>query len=148
MALIIYPDTNWNSFISVVNADTTVGGFVTSKGKTAYDALDANGKEAILRQTALQIKLCPSMVLPDDIESDLEQAQCYLVIHALSVDMMAYDANGNAIVSENVGSLGVSYDTNKKGSNSDFDTMTQMLLKQYGCRSQKRGFGQTYVGRS
>lgn len=148
MALIVYPTANWDSFNSEADATTKITGFAASEGKTAYLALDEAGKEAILRQTALQIKLCPSIVLPDGIESDLALAQCYLTVHALSVDMMSYDANSNAITSEKVGSLAVSYNSHKKGSNSAFDTMTQALLKQYGCKSQKSGFSQSYIGRS
>ena len=148
MALILYPLENWDSFASVAAADIIIGGFVTSDGQTAYLALDESGKEAILRQTALQIKLCPNIVLPATLENDLEVAQCYLTIHALTVDMLSFDSNDKAITGERVDTLGVTYAVSKKGSNSDFDTMTSMLLKQYGCSGQSSGFSQVSLGRS
>ena len=147
MALILYPQDNWDSFASVSAADIIIGGFVTSAGQTAYLALDEAGKEAILRQTALQIKLCPSMVLPDTLENDLEVAQCYLTVHALTTDMLAFDSNDKAITSERVDTLAVTYDVDKKGSNAEFDNMTSALLAQYGCNAQSSGFKQISLGR-
>lgn len=148
MALIQYPLDNWNTFADVASADIIIGGFVASDGQAAYLALDVAGKEAILAQTAMQIKFCPSITLPETNETDLQQGQCYLVVHALTVDMVAYDANEKAITSEAVDSLSVSYDTSKKGSNSDFDSMTSMLLKQYGCSGQSSSFGMINLGRA
>ncbi len=147
MALIIYPTDYWDTFASVQIADTIIGNFVVSAGQTAYLALDEAGKEAILRQTALQMKLCPSIVLPETLENDLELAQCYLTTHALTTDMLSFDANDKAITGERVDTLGVTYDVDKKGSNSDFDDMTSALLKQYGCNNQASGFTQISLGR-
>ena len=148
MSLILYPTDNWNSFASVQAADIIIGGFVASDGQAAYLAGDEAYKEAILTQTALQIKLCPNISLPDTLESDLELAQSYLVVHALTVDMMSYDANDRAVTKEQVGTLSVEYDANLKGDVSEFDTMTSALLKQYNCQSSKGGWGQSYLGRS
>ena len=148
MALIIFPLDNYDSFVSVVDADAIIGGFVVSDGQTAYLAGDEAYKEAILKQTCLQIRLCPNISLPADIESNLELAQCYLVVHALTVDMMSYDANDRAVTKEQVGTLSVEYDANLKGDVSEFDSMTSALLKQYGCNNKSSGFGQSYLGRS
>jgi len=148
MALILYPTDNWNSFASVQVADIIIGGFVASDGQAAYLAGDDAYKEAILTQTALQIKLCPNISLPATLENDLELAQCYLVTHALTVDMMSYDANDRAVTKEQVGTLSVEYDANLKGDVSEFDSMTSALLKQYGCSNKSSGFGQSYLGRS
>ena len=148
MALIIYPQPSWDTFASVEIADLIIGGSVVDAGVTAYLDLDETGKEQILRQTALQIKLCPSIVLPDDNTSDLELAQCYLVTHAISMDMIAYDPYDKAVTAESVDSLSVAYDASKKGSNADFPTMTQALLKQYGCSGQTSSFSQVFLGRN
>ena len=148
MALTLYPADGWDTFIDVTSADAVIGNMFDSAGKTAYENLDPTGKEAILRQTALQIKLCPSIRLPETNEPDLGYAQCYLSIHALTTDMMSYDANNKAISSETVDVISVTYDVNKKGSNSDFDNMTSALLKQYGCSGKSSGFKQTFLGRS
>jgi hypothetical protein len=147
MALIIYPEEGYNSFITTVDADAIIGGFVVSDGVSKYLALDEASKEAILRQTALQIKLCPNMVLPDTNESDLGLAQCYLTIHALTVDMISYDPSARSITEERVDTLGVSYDIYHKEANSHFDPITRQLLSQYGC-SSGGSFSQVAMGRS
>ena len=149
MALIVYPLENWDSFVDETRAIALIGGFVSSAGTLAFEALDSTGKEAILRQTALQIRLCPNIILPTDNESNLEYAQCYLTTHALITNMLSFDANDKSISEEHAGEVGVSYDTKLKASdNTEFDPMTKALLKNYGCKSSNRGFSQSYVGRS
>jgi len=148
MALIPYPLDFWNTFAVEAEADLHIGSFVDSVGKTAYGALDSPSKEAILMQTSLQMKLCPKIRLPDTLETDLSLAQCYLVVQALTIDMMAYDANDKAIIEEHAGAVGVSYDVRLKGSSSEFPPMVIGLLSQYGCKGVSRGFSQSYVGRS
>ena len=140
MALIIYPDTGWDSFVSVADADTIIGGFTSDGG---YSALDAAGKEAILKQTALQIRLCPNIVLPDAVESDLELAQCYLTTHALTTDMLSFDSADRAVTKEKVGEIEVAYDSSYKATdNSGFPTLVYQLLSRYGCRNTASGFSQ------
>ncbi len=146
MALVIYPTDNWNSFVSVVDADTIIATFVSDNG---YSQLDNEGKEAILIQTALQIRLCNNITLPSDTTSDLELAQCYLVTYALGTDMLAYDPNSRAVIEEHAGAVGTSYDSGMKAEdNSSFPSMVQSLLNQYGCSSSRGGFTQTYKGLS
>ena len=148
MALVIFPLDNYDSFVSVADADAIIGGFVVSDGQTAYLAGDEAYKEAILKQTCLQIRLCPNISLPADIENNLELAQCYLVVHALTVDMMSYDPYDKAVTKESVSTISTEYDVNMKGDASDFDTMTSALLKPYGCSNKSSGFSQSYIGRS
>ena len=88
------------------------------------------------------------MLFRSTLENDLEVAQCYLTVHALTVDMLAFDYNDKAITGERVDTLGVTYDVDKKGSASDFDTMTQALLSQYGCSNSNTGFRQSFLGRA
>ncbi len=150
MGLIIYPADLWQSFTTVLEADLIISTFVESEGKAVWDSyLDDAPKEAILAQTGLQIKLCPNITLPDDVTTDLELAQCYLTIHALTVDMLSFSVNDKAISEEHAGAVGVSYDVNLKAdNNSAFDPMTQALLNQYGCNKSNSGFSQSYLGRS
>ena len=149
MSLIIFPDAGWNTFASEPEAVAIIGGFVPSDGSLAFAALDTSGREAILKQTALQIKLCNKIKLPTDAEEDLKTAQCYLTVYALSVDMMSYDVNAKAITEEHAGAVGVTYDSSYKASdNTAFDPMTQALLSQYGCKSSNTGLSQSYTGRS
>lgn len=148
MALIVYPTTDWDSFVSVTRADTIIGGFVQDAGATAYIALTETEKEAILRQTALQIQLCNGIVLPDDIEYSLEYAQCYLTTHALETDMITYDPTADSVTSEAVDTLAVSYDVNRKEGNDTFPPMVTKLLSRYGCITQSGGFSMAGLGRS
>lgn len=145
MALIVYPAEDWDSFVSVLRADEIIGNFVDDAG---FLAMDEATKEAYLRQTALQISLCKNITLPDDIAQGLEVAQCYLVTHAIGIDMIAYDPNDSAINSEAVDTIKVSYDTALKNGAGTFPPMVQSLLSPYGCTSTSGGFSQTYAGRS
>lgn len=144
MALIVYPLEDWNTFIDIATADTLIGGMVQNANTEAYLAMADPEKEAILTQTALQIKLCNGITLPDENETDLQLGQAYLVVYAIGTDMMAYDPNEKAVTYEKVGSLATAYQTGMKGSNQDFDPMTKSLLSQYGC-SSGGGFTQSTV---
>ena len=144
MALIIYPNENWNSFITVLDADLLITGFVDSVGKTSYEALDSDGKEAILKQSTLQIKL-KNCKLPDTLESNLEYAECYQTVHALTVDTMSYDPNSKSISSESVGELSVTYNTNYKDNGTDvLAPIVEQLLANYSCNIESSSFGQVY----
>ena len=144
----VYPIVNWDSFISVVDADTLISGFVASNGVTAYLTLDTEGKEAILRQTALQMKLCKNITLPDTNESDLGLAQCYLTVHALETNMLSFDSNERAVTSETVDVISVTYNANLKGSNYDFPYIVSNILGQYGCTGKSSGAKQVFLGRN
>ncbi len=144
--LIIYPDEHYDSFISVATCTMLSDRYIT--GNKFASLADDTEREVILRQTALQIASCPNITLPDAVTVELQMAQMWLVEHALTTDMMAYDANDRAITSETVDVLSVSYDANKKGSNGDFPTMVRSLLSQYGCIGTGGGFNQIPLCRS
>ena len=146
MALIIYPTDSWDSFLDVSTCETLSDAYIS--GNKFSQLTDEPQKEAVLRQTALQIKTCKSIVLPEFIEVELQLAQMYLVEQALTLDMIAYDPNDKAITGESVDTISVSYDTSKKGSNGDFTPMVNSLLSQYGCTRASGGFSQVSVGRS
>jgi len=148
MAIVKYPTDSWNSFLDVAQADLIIGDMVQGDGATKYANLATPEKEAILIQTAMQMRFCPSIKLPDTLEPELEVAQAYLIVHALEVDMMSYDANGRAITSETVDVISVSYDASKKGLNSDFPPMVSNILSRYGCIGKSGGFKQVSLGRS
>ncbi len=147
MALIIYPTADYDSFISVADCETTSDAYIY--GNKFSQLATVEGKEAILRQTCLSIRQCNNIVLPADIESNLEVAQVYLVEQALTINMIAYDANEGAIIEEHAGAVGASYDSSKKAAdNSAFPPMVSNLLSTYGCTSTSGGFSQGSVGRS
>jgi len=145
MSLIIFPTTDWDSFLSVLECTAMSDSYIASN-KFASLADDV-AKEIILRQTALQISQCPNIVLPDDITKSLQMAQMYLVEQALTTDMISYDANDRAVTSESVDTLAVTYDADKKGGNDDFSPMVSSFLRQYGCNNTNSGFAQVSLGR-
>ena len=147
MALIVYPTDDWDTFIDVTESDSIITGMVQNDNTRAYLTLQVDQKEAVLRQTATQIRLCSNITLPEDNEGDLQLAQCYLTVHAMGVDMTAYDPNEKAVTYEKVGSLATAYQAGMKGSSTDFDSMTSSLLRQYGCSGQSSGFSQSKVAR-
>ncbi len=143
MALIIYPTADYDSFVSVLDADTIIGGFVSDNG---YSDLDEAGKEAILRQTALQIQLCNAIVLPATAEYNLQLAQCYLTVYAISVDMMYYDPNNRAIIEEHAGEVGAAYNPSYKvDNNAGYPPVVESLLSQYGCNQSNTSSGFSQV---
>jgi len=148
MALILYPLDNYDTFVSVADADIIIGNFVPDAGTVAYLALDETGKEQILRQTALQIKLCSNIILPETLENDLELAQCYLTTHALQVDMIAYDPTSKSITAESVDVIATAYDVSAKDDADTFPSMVSSLLSQYGCTNASGGFSQSVVSRT
>ena len=146
MALIIYPLDSWDSFQEVAECTTLSNNYIS--GNKFASLADDTAREIVLRQTALQIKQCSSITLPDLNELDLLMAQMYLVEQALTVDMIAYDSNDRAITEEHAGAVGVSYDSNKKASSANaFPPMVNDLLRQYGCTKSGGGFSQSFIGR-
>lgn len=147
MALIAYPATDWNTFGDLATIDANINAMVVSANVTAYLALTLAEKEAILIQTARQIRLCGKITLPETLEDDLVLAQSYLAVYAVGLDMLEYDPNNKAVTYEKVGDIATAYANGQKGSNTDFDPMTSSLLKQYGCRGRSSGFSQSTVTR-
>jgi len=146
--LVPFPQNSWNTFADGAMADLIIGDMVKGEGVTKYLNLSQPEKEAILVQTAMQIRACPSIKLPTEADSILNIAQCYLIVHALEVDMMSYDANGRAITNETVDVISVSYDARYKGLNSDFPPMVRNLLSGFGCSGVSGGFKQVPLGRA
>lgn len=144
--MIVYPLTDWNTFLDVAQCIVLSDQYITGSKFSALT--DVPTQEAILRQTALQMKMCKSIVLPETNETDLQLAQMYLVEHALTVNMMAYDANDKAIASESVDVISVSYFEGLKDGTETFPPMVNTLLSQYGCRSTTGGFKQVPLGRN
>lgn len=145
MALVIYPLDGWNSFVTLLEADTIIATYVNDNG---YLALTDPEKEAHLIQSAMLISLCPNIVLPVDTEEQLKNAQCQLTVYNLINDPLAYDPNEKAINKEKVDSLEVGYDVNfKKDPDAlTFPPVVMYMLKPYGCKTSG-GFTQSFAGR-
>jgi hypothetical protein len=140
MALIQYPQTDWNTFLSEAEA---LSWMEHQRDDGGYSNLTVDQQELLLIQTASQIRLCKNIVLPDDNEADLKEGQAYLLLQATRVDMTQYDHNGKFVTKEKVGSLEVDYSGYGRNTEvSDFPPMAKLFLTQYGCTGSV-GFSQS-----
>lgn len=132
MALIIYPDENYDSFCSVTDADSILTNNMPSSQRTAWEALLEADKEIYLRQATILIK--QKITLPDTLEDDLKTACAYLANYSIGIDMTNSTSDNNIKVDEVVGVVKTEYFSPNKSSNS-FPSIVNSLLKQYGLQS-------------
>ena len=143
--LIIYPLTDWNTFLSEVDADKFM---LTQKDDGGWASLDTAHKEALLVQSASQIRLCKGIKLPTDNELDLREGQAHLLLYTTRTDITEFDPNEKDITKEKVGSLEVNYAYRDKNMNStSFPPMASLFLEQYGCSGNK-GFSQSKTAKA
>lgn len=133
MALIKYPETEWNAFTDIAFCDAFLLENVPSSQRTAYDALTDPDKEIYIKQATTLIRT--SITLPDTLEDDLQIATCYLVNYSISLDMTNSDGSSN-IKKEVIdkGTIETEYFSQGKESNS-FPSIVAQLLSQYGYSS-------------
>lgn len=132
MALIIYPNEDYDSFCSVADADSILTNNVPSSQRTAWEALLEADKEIYLRQATILIK--QKITLPDTLEDDLKTACAYLANYSIGKDMTNSTSDNNIKVDEVVGVVKTEYFSPNKSSNS-FPSIVNSLLKQYGLQS-------------
>ena len=129
MALILYPTTDYDAFISIANCDTFLTANVIGSQRTDYDALSDGDKEIYIRQATTLIK--HNITLPDTLEDDLQYATAYLVNYSIGVDMTNEDGKqGNIKRKEIVDVVETEYFAPGQDSNS-FPDIVQSLLNQY-----------------
>lgn len=135
MALIIYPDLNWDSYISLADAEALL--LTSVFDLTKWNALTTTQKEVLLRQASLSIKL--SITDPEELSTplDLQLATVYLTDYSISNSLI--DSNGK----ENLkrikidGAIEKEYFTKSKKSNS-FPDLVKTLLQTYGYSSSTK----------
>ena len=138
--LIQYPTSNWDTFLSLVEADLLLG---TMTDIGSWATMTDEEKSHLLVQTASQIRLCQNITLPATLEGDLMLGHGYLLLQASRVDMTEYDHNEKDITGEKVGSIAIRYAYRDKNKTiSDIPPMATMYLKQYGCGGNA-GFSQS-----
>lgn len=135
MALTIYPDTNYDSFISLVDANTFLS--ENSLQYSQWDALDDSTKEIYLRISfgrILGIIDLELIVEQSDIDN-LAKANSLMAIHDLVYSISSsINPNVGAIVKEKVGDLEVEYSqkSGAKGiSRSPFPSSAKTILSKY-----------------
>ncbi len=128
MALILYPLENYDAFVSVENCDEILSLNVIGSQRTLYDALEDSDKEIYIRQSTLLIK--QKIVLPAELEQDLQTATAYLVNHSIGQVMTNDNNSGNIKRKEIFEVVETEYFTQGEDSDS-FPSIVDSLLSQY-----------------
>jgi len=128
MALVIFPTTDYDAFVTVVNCDSLLEVNVIGTQRAAYDALSDGDKEIYIRQATTLIK--HNAELPTTLEDDLQLATAYLVNHSVGIDMLNSDNTSNVKVKDIDGVVKTEYFSQNSDSNS-FPDIVQSLLEQY-----------------
>lgn len=128
MALIIYPTTNYNSYVSLADAEILIANNIINH--TAWDALTSTQKELYLKQSTTLIRLKIQDPYEDATPSDLELATVYLAVSSIAVDMTESDGKDNLKRIKIDGAIEKEYFTKSEKSNS-FPDIVEALLSQY-----------------
>jgi len=126
--LILYPNTGYDAFVSVVDCDAFLALNVIGAQRESYGLLSDTDKEIYIRQATLSIK--NSVTLPNTLENDLMRATAYLVNYSIGKDMTNSDRSSNIKSKEISGVTKTEYFTANSDVNS-FPDICQSLLKQY-----------------
>lgn len=137
MALVIYPTTGWNSYLSEADATALLTANVIDLA--AWTALSSANKEIYLRQSSTLIRL--SIVDPIDEDSslttapnDIKLATAYLANYSIGLTMINDDGKDNLKRLKIEGAIEKEWFTKAKQSNS-FPDIVNQLLAQYGLSS-------------
>ncbi len=128
MALIIYPSSGFDSFVTLADATSNLTNNVIDI--TAWTALTDTKKEIYLRQATLLIKSKIDLDLIVSVDN-LELATSLLANHAVGVDITNDTNDGNIKVNEITGVIHKEYFTKGKASNA-MPTNVTSLLSEYG----------------
>ena len=131
MALIIYDTDNWDSYISLTDAEDLVTSYIIDT--STWDALDDTVKEKYLRQATMLIK--SRITLKEgDTTDNLKLATVYLAVFSIAKDMTQSDGKDNLKIIEIDGAIKKEFFTKGKSSNQFPDIVTQ-LLQEYNYTS-------------
>lgn len=126
--LTIYPNTNYDTFCTITDANTILTNYVPSSQREKWDALADTDKEILLRQSTLLIKQ-KVQELPDTLETELQQACAFLANDSIGKNMRDEDGNSNLKRKKIDGVIEKEYFNPSKESNSFSDLVEQLLSK-------------------
>lgn len=129
MALIIYPTTKYDSFVSVNEASSLIEKNVVDS--TTWE--NSNAQEVYLRQATVLIKSKIDFDLIDDTDN-LKLATALLANYAIGTDITNDNENGNLKVKEIVGVVKKEWFGKGKQSNA-IPSNIASLLSEYGYSS-------------
>ena len=93
MALTIYPTTNYNSYVSLLDAESIYDTNIIDTSK--WDEIADPLKEKYLRQATMLIKLKITDPLTTETPYNLQLATVYLVDYALGTNVLKDDGKSN-----------------------------------------------------
>lgn len=129
--LTIYPTTNYDSYVSLLDAESIYDTNIIDTSK--WDALDLTPtiKEKYLRQATMLIKLKITDPLATETPYNLQLATVYLVDYALSTNVLQDDGKGNLKRIKIEGAIEKEF-FSRANSNTAFPDHIAMLLNEYG----------------
>ena len=132
MALIIYPTDNYDSYVSLLDAESIYDTNIIDTSK--WDALTDPMKEKYLRQATMLIKLKITDPLEEATPFNLQLATVYLVDYALDTNVLKDDGKGNLKRIEIEGAITKEF-FSRANSNTAFPDHIAMLLNEFGYLS-------------
>ena len=127
--LTIYPTDNYDSYVSLLDAESIYDTNIIDT--TKWDAIADPLKEKYLRQATMLIKLKITDPLTTETPYNLQLATVYLVDYALSTNVLQDDGKGNLKRIEIEGAITKEF-FSRANSNTAFPDHIAMLLNEYG----------------
>jgi len=127
MALIIYPTTSWDSYVSLAEAETIASANIINL--TAWNALTNATKELYLKQSTTLIRLKIIDPATTSTPSDLKLATVHLSVSSIGVDMTDNDGKENIKRIKIDGALEKEFFTKGESSNAFPDIVTALLAQ-------------------
>ena len=145
--IIIYPATNWNSFVTPAEADTIMK-MQFPKDAVTYESMSDVEREALCFNSGTWIRTCKSLKYPSPLPQDFMLAQVAIMVQYMGIDnFMQHDPSKRAITKEKVGNLEVDYDPKYKEDQYDIHPLVYRYLSQYGCSGGGSGFSQSVTSK-
>jgi hypothetical protein len=132
MALIIYPATGWNSYVSLTDSETIVTDNVINPA--SWNALTDAQKELYLKQSTTLIRLKITDPQTDEAPDDLELATVLLSVDSIGKDMNDSDGKENLKRIKIEGAIEKEFFT-KGDSSNKFPDIVESLLSQFVYKS-------------
>lgn len=123
MALIVAPTAGFDSLVSLADADA----YHASMGATPWSAADTDAREAALRKATLYISgRRVKAVYLDPVHANVKAATSEAALRALDGSLYA-DQAPQAVVSESVGPVSVTYSDPRNGGRPRFPIIDDLL---------------------
>ena len=131
--LIEYPNTGFDTFCSLTDAEALISANVPAAQHELWDALTDPNKEVHLRQATILIK--NKIQLPGTLEDDLQLACALLANSSTGTDLIDSDGKTGNIKSKEIVDVVKTEYFGRSKKNDEFPNMVNLLLSQYEVKS-------------